>query len=93
MGKPKLLNNTACLFFIRHCNNEVVCDIVDMNAYHMLLGRPLQFDLNIVHHGKDNTYKFYKDNMKAILASMKSKVKWTYLLVPKDVAEVESMPE
>lgn len=35
------------------------------------------------HHKKDNTYKFYKDNIKVILTPMKSKVKGIYLIVLK----------
>lgn len=35
---------------------EVPCDVVDMETIHVLLGRPWQYDVTAIHHGKDNTY-------------------------------------
>ena len=37
---------------------EVLCDIVEMDACHVLLGRPWQFDVDATHKGRDNTYTF-----------------------------------
>lgn len=69
-------------FSIEWYKDEVTCDVVGMNACHMLLKRLWQFDLNTIRYGKNNTYRFYKDNIKVILAPMKSRVKRTYLLIP-----------
>ena len=33
-----------------------MCKIVDMDACHLLLGRPWQFDVNTTHRGRDNSY-------------------------------------
>lgn len=52
-----------------------------MNACHILVRKLQQFDFNTVHHGNDNTYKLYKDNIKIILGPINSKVKRTYLLI------------
>ncbi|XP_057479195.1 uncharacterized protein LOC130766548 [Actinidia eriantha] len=52
----------------------VICDVVDTDAYHMLLGRPWQFDKNTVHRGKDNTYTFYQSAVKIVLAPMRTEV-------------------
>ncbi|GJZ51232.1 reverse transcriptase [Tanacetum coccineum] len=41
--------------------DEVMCDVVDMNACHLLLGHPWQYDLETIHDGKDNIYRFVKD--------------------------------
>lgn len=79
-------------FFHRLIQDDVTYNVVNMNACHMLLERPWQFELNTIHHKKDNTYRFYKYNIKVILAPMKPKFKDTYLLVPKETAKVESMP-
>ena len=38
--------------------DDVVCDIVPMEATHLLLGRPLQYDRNATHDGVANTYAF-----------------------------------
>ncbi|XP_020699390.2 uncharacterized protein LOC110111734 [Dendrobium catenatum] len=35
---------------------EVSCDFVDMDACHLILGRPWQFDAGITHDGRTNTY-------------------------------------
>ncbi|GJT46198.1 putative reverse transcriptase domain, zinc finger, CCHC-type, aspartic peptidase domain protein [Tanacetum coccineum] len=42
-------------------NDEVWCDVVPMDACHILLGRPWQFDLKTKHDGFKNTYTFQKD--------------------------------
>uniref|UniRef100_A0A5B7BER3 RNA-directed DNA polymerase n=1 Tax=Davidia involucrata TaxID=16924 RepID=A0A5B7BER3_DAVIN len=47
--------------------DEVACDIVDMDACHVLLGRPWQFDVDATHKGKDNTYLFWWHDKKVVL--------------------------
>ncbi|KAK9950547.1 hypothetical protein M0R45_006032 [Rubus argutus] len=37
----------------------------------MLLGRPWKFDVNSIHKGRENTFTFYKDGVKIILAPMR----------------------
>ncbi|KAL5577583.1 hypothetical protein UlMin_019282 [Ulmus minor] len=39
--------------------DEVTCDVIDMDACHVLLGRPWQFDHDITYKGKPNTYSFH----------------------------------
>ncbi|KAK9123679.1 hypothetical protein Sjap_013281 [Stephania japonica] len=36
----------------------VLCDVVEMDACHLLLGRPWQFDVRAIHRGHENTYVF-----------------------------------
>ncbi|XP_051152721.1 uncharacterized protein LOC127266509 [Andrographis paniculata] len=38
--------------------DEVKCDVVPMQACHILLGRPWQFDKEVVHDGRRNRYTF-----------------------------------
>ncbi|GKF37344.1 hypothetical protein Tco_0114102, partial [Tanacetum coccineum] len=40
---------------------------LDMDACYVLLGRPWQFDLGVIHKGKENTYTFLKDGKKFTL--------------------------
>ncbi|GJS12981.1 RNA-directed DNA polymerase [Tanacetum coccineum] len=47
--------------------DEVWCDVVPMDACHILLGRPWQFDLKTKHDGFKNTYTFQKDGVTVIL--------------------------
>ena len=45
--------------------DEVVCDVIPMDACNLLLGRPWQFDREATHDGRKNTYTF-KVNKKTI---------------------------
>jgi len=35
--------------------DEILCDIMTMDVYHILLGRPWQYDRKVVHDGRRNT--------------------------------------
>ncbi|KAF2316939.1 hypothetical protein GH714_007125 [Hevea brasiliensis] len=48
-------------FFIGKYVDKTYCDIVDMDACHILLGRPWQFDVNEKHSGQKNTYQLEKE--------------------------------
>lgn len=50
-------------FKIGKYKNEVFCDIIAMDVYHMLLGRPWQFYQPTVHDGHANTYSLTKDDV------------------------------
>ena len=54
--------------------DEVWCDVVPMDACHILLGRPWQYDRQTMHDGKKNTYTLSKDNQQFTLLPMKEKV-------------------
>lgn len=53
----------SCEFKTGSYRDEVLYDIISMDACHMLLGRPCQFDRNIVHDGHANTYTLTKDGV------------------------------
>ena len=55
--------------------SNVVCDVVDMNVYHLLLGRPWQFDVDAVHRGRDNVYEFWWNSKKVCLVPLTNKKK------------------
>ena len=66
--------NTRCLISFSIGNkykDEVWCDVVPMDACHLLLGRPWQYDRRVVHDGYRNTYTFIKDGSKVILGPSK----------------------
>ncbi|GJZ27076.1 hypothetical protein Tco_0571329 [Tanacetum coccineum] len=65
------------LFAMGKCKDTVLSDIVDMDACHVLLGRPWKSDLNVVHRGKENTYTFSKDGHKFTLCPYSDKVQAT----------------
>lgn len=47
--------------------DKIYCDIVLMEACHLLLGRPWQYDRHVIHNGKANTYNFWFENEKITL--------------------------
>jgi hypothetical protein len=56
--------NKRCLikFFIgKTYRDEVWCDVILMDACHLLLGRPWKYDREVMHDGENNTYTFWKD--------------------------------
>nr|XP_043630172.1 uncharacterized protein LOC122601481 [Erigeron canadensis] len=54
--------------------DDVWCDVVPMDACHLLLGRPWEYDRNVEHNGQKNTYSFLFDNVKITLLPSKLKV-------------------
>jgi hypothetical protein len=48
------------VFYIRKYFDEVICDVVLMNASHLLLGRPWQFNWNAIHDGFRNRFTIIK---------------------------------
>ncbi|KAG6383186.1 hypothetical protein SASPL_157069 [Salvia splendens] len=51
----------------KHYRSNVLCDVIDMDACHVLLGRPWQYDVNITHKGRDNWYSFIWNKRKIII--------------------------
>ena len=43
----------------KNYQDEIVCDVVVMDACQILLGRPWQYDVDIGFKGRANTYKFW----------------------------------
>ncbi|XP_074319582.1 uncharacterized protein LOC141656539 [Silene latifolia] len=50
--------------------DEILCDVVPMDACHLLLGRPWEFDKNSIHQGRSNTYSFKKGSRKITLTPL-----------------------
>ena len=51
--------------------DEVTCDIVEMDACHIILGRPWQYDVDATYRGRDNVYVFMKSDLKVVLGPIK----------------------
>ena len=58
----KVTKQVVVSFFIRKYIDEVLCDVVPMQASHMLLVRPWQYDRKAIHDGVKNRYTIVKDN-------------------------------
>ncbi|KAK0572561.1 hypothetical protein LWI29_033492 [Acer saccharum] len=57
-GEIKVTKQVLVTFSIGNYKDEVCCDVVPMNAGHILLGRPWQFDRHVTHDGYTNRYSF-----------------------------------
>ena len=51
-------------FEIGEYKDKVLCDIMLMDACHLLLGCPWQFDVKAMHDGEKNTYMITKQGKK-----------------------------
>ena len=60
-------------FSIGTYKDSVTCDVIPMDACHLLLGRPWQFDRDAIHRGKGNTYSFVFDNRTITLVPSKER--------------------
>jgi hypothetical protein len=58
-------------FKIGPYEDKVLCDMVPMDAFHILLGRPWKYDKNVVHHGKENTSMIQHEGKHHILNPFK----------------------
>ncbi|XP_024014928.1 uncharacterized protein LOC112088850 [Eutrema salsugineum] len=57
-------------FSIGKYQDQVTCDVVPMQAGHLLLGRPWQFDRATTHNGRTNHYSFMHKERKYNLAPL-----------------------
>ena len=45
----------------------VICYVIPMDACHLLLGRPWQYDHNTMHEGRTNAYSFWNAGKRRVL--------------------------
>jgi hypothetical protein len=72
-GKAKVTKLVQINFSIGSICDVVECDVVPMEACHILLGRPWQFDKDSMHHGRLNQYSFLHYDKKIVLHPMSPK--------------------
>jgi hypothetical protein len=60
-------------FKIGGYRDKILCDVIPMDVCHVLLGRPWQYDRNVVHDGRMNTYTLEKDGRTHRLLPIKDK--------------------
>ncbi|XP_076905525.1 uncharacterized protein LOC143561287 [Bidens hawaiensis] len=53
--------------------DAIWCDVVPMDACHLLLGRPWEYEYSIEHNGRSNTYSFIFGGVKLTLVPSKPK--------------------
>jgi len=65
--------NSRCLISFsigKNYQDELWFDLIPIDAYHMLLGRPWLFDRKVINNGYLNAYSFTKDGKKITLTSL-----------------------
>jgi hypothetical protein len=60
-------------FKIGGYKDEILCDVIPMDVCHLLLGRPWQYDRNVIHDGRKNTYTLEKNGRTHMLLPIKDK--------------------
>jgi hypothetical protein len=60
-------------FKIGGYKDEILCDVIPMDVCHLLLGRPWQYDRNVIHDGRKNTYTLEKNGRTHMLLLIKDK--------------------
>nr|KAJ0218923.1 hypothetical protein LSAT_V11C300143610 [Lactuca sativa] len=74
--------------------DDVWCDVVAMDACHLLLGRPWEYDRNIDHNGRTNTYSFLFGGVKITLVPNELEAEGEiFVLLGKEVAKEVEIPE
>ena len=70
----QILGSEQCRvkFEIGSYEDEVLCDVVPMDVYHLLLGRPWKNDKKVVYGGHNNTYSFTMGEINHTLIPLKN---------------------
>lgn len=66
----KIQDQVLIPFSIGKYHDKVTCDVVPMQATHILLGRPWQWDRETKHDGRTNMYILMHDKRKISLAPL-----------------------
>ena len=69
-GEVRVTRQVVIPFSIGRYKDEILCDVVPMQASHILLGRPWQYDRKVQHDGLNNKYSFTHEGQKLILAPL-----------------------
>jgi len=72
-GKIKVDKQVLINFSIENYKDEVLCDLVPMEATHILLGRPWQFDKKAFHDGHTDKFSFNFQGQKITLLPLSTK--------------------
>ena len=70
-GEVKVTRQVLISFSIRSYHDEVMCDVVPMQASHILLGRPWRFDKRVMYDGYKNQYSFVLNKRNVVLTPQK----------------------
>ncbi|XP_027166359.1 uncharacterized protein LOC113766358 [Coffea eugenioides] len=69
-GDIKVTKQVVVSFRIEKYEDEILCNVVPMQASHILFGRPWQYDKKTTHDGFTNKYSFLHHNKKMTLVPL-----------------------
>ena len=69
-GEVRVSKQVSVKFNIGRYEDELVCDVVPMQAAHLILGRPWQFDREVTYEGHSNKYSFMHKGTRVILVPL-----------------------
>ncbi|XP_074263840.1 uncharacterized protein LOC141586485 [Silene latifolia] len=69
-NKVKVTKQVKVALTMGSYEDNILCDVVPMDACHILLGRPWQFDRNVIHRGRSNEYELVDKGKKLVLRPM-----------------------
>ncbi len=69
-GMVKVSSMVRLSFSIGDYHDAVDCDVVPMQACHLLLGHPWQFDVDSMHFGRSNKYTLVHKDKKVVLVPL-----------------------
>ena len=72
-SEVKVTRRSLITFNMGNYCDDVWCDVVPMQAAHLLLGRPWQYDRDVTHHGKLNRYSLVYHGKKYTLTPLDPK--------------------
>ena len=72
-GKLKVTHKVRLKFSVGNYEDTVICDVLPMDACHVLLGRPWQFDKCSTHEGRSNVYSLWHQGKRHVLQPMLDK--------------------
>ncbi|XP_074318094.1 uncharacterized protein LOC141654880 [Silene latifolia] len=69
-NKVKITKQVRVALTMGSYNDDILCDVVPMDACHVLLGQPWQYDRDVVHRGRSNEYELVSKGKRIILKPM-----------------------
>nr|XP_009792042.1 PREDICTED: uncharacterized protein LOC104239177 [Nicotiana sylvestris] len=66
-GELKVNKQVLLCFKIGKYMDEILCDVITMQACHLFLGRPWKYDRNALHEGRSNSYTLELKGKKYLL--------------------------
>ncbi|XP_074266785.1 uncharacterized protein LOC141590070 [Silene latifolia] len=69
-NKVKVTKQVKVALTMGSYDDNILCDLVPMDACYILLGRPWQFDRNVIHRGRSNEYELVDKGKKLVLRPM-----------------------